>query len=256
MLNNCDCIVYFFISRFLLTTVIEIKINKMQWVPLKTYLLPSIAEEIKGVWAEYQGTSLFYNIIEIVDQVKEGNTDKIQDYVYLRASIKARIEEINEFYESNINDPKIHYLEKYKLYLQLHWRNEVFDLTSEDIQNYKGQKYAQSEKIKQKDYSDSKEHQDKRISSTPNEERKTKRNVRPPSFSGPDVEQEGFAARHSQAAQHQAIQNNERQKANKTPPKYSAKKPLEKKELIFRIKLTPEEYSMYLHEKSKKTLNS
>ena len=195
---------------------------------------------------------MLYNIIEIVDQIKEGNTDRIQDYVYLRSSIKARIEEIDEFYESNINDSKMHYLEKYKLYLQLHWRNEVFDLTSEDIQNYKGQKYAQSEKIRQKDYSDSRVHQDKRISSTPNEERKSKCNVWLPSFSGPDVGQEGFASRLSQVAQHQAIQSNEREKINKTPPKKSAKKPTEKKELIFRIKLTHEEYSMYLHEKSKR----
>ena len=225
----------------------------MQWVPLKTYLLPSIAEEIKGVWIEYQGKfNILQFIIEIVNQIKEGNTDKIQEYVYLRASIKARIEEINEFYESNINDPKIHYLEKYKLHLQLHWRNEVFDIAKDDIQSYKEQKYPQSENIRYKDYEEQRESIDVKTSGTPNEERKTKRNVRPPSFSGPDVGQEGFAARHSQAAQHQAIQNNERLKATKTPPKTVNKKPSDKKELIFRIKLTPEEYSMYLHEKSKR----
>mmetsp|Transcript_21278 Transcript_21278/g.23686 ORF Transcript_21278/g.23686 Transcript_21278/m.23686 type:complete len:83 (-) Transcript_21278:366-614(-) len=81
----------------------------MDWVPLKTYLMPSIANEIKSIHSTYQ---------ETVRAVERGERDKIPDYVFLRSSIKTRIEEMSEFYESHINDPKIHFLEKYRLKLK------------------------------------------------------------------------------------------------------------------------------------------
>mmetsp|Transcript_25245 Transcript_25245/g.25014 ORF Transcript_25245/g.25014 Transcript_25245/m.25014 type:complete len:83 (-) Transcript_25245:333-581(-) len=81
----------------------------MDWVPLKTYLMPSIANEIKSIYTQLKDT---------IQEIENGDADKVQDYVFLRSSIKTRIEEINEFYETHINDPKIHYLEKYRLKLK------------------------------------------------------------------------------------------------------------------------------------------
>ena len=74
------------------------------------------------------------------------------------------------------------------------------------------------------------------------------RSFRPPSFSGPDVNQDGFASRHSKEAKQQVDQENERARQMPKPEK----KQSEWTELTFRIKLTAEEYSLYLHEKAKR----
>ena len=76
------------------------------------------------------------------------------------------------------------------------------------------------------------------------------REFRPPSFSGPDVGQNGFASRHSVAAKGKAGLDFQKHKQKQNITKESKNK--EWKELIFKIKLTPEKYSHYLHEKSKR----
>ena len=85
----------------------------MDWVPLKTYLIPSIAAEIKSISLTYHD-----NVNNISRHNGNRENDTIQDYVLLRSSIKARIEEMSEFYENHINDPKIHFIEKYRLKLK------------------------------------------------------------------------------------------------------------------------------------------
>ncbi len=81
------------------------------------------------------------------------------------------------------------------------------------------------------------------------EEKDNGRSVRPPSFSGPDVSKDGFASKHSQAAKQQIAQDySSKEHTSSNAPKTNEGW----RELIFRIKLTPEEYSAYLHEKAKR----
>ncbi|CAI2380826.1 unnamed protein product [Moneuplotes crassus] len=191
----------------------------MDWVPLKTYLMPSIANEIKSIYTQLKDT---------IQEIENGDADKVQDYVFLRSSIKTRIEEINEFYETHINDPKIHYLEKYRLKLKqcLLLKCDPPPQSHRDEEaNFEGSEYKQP--------------------------KERARNARPPSFSGPDVSNEGFASKHSHTAQNQLAQEYNNSKERVAPQK-EAKPKGEWKELIFRIKLTPEEYSAYLHEKAKR----
>ena len=77
------------------------------------------------------------------------------------------------------------------------------------------------------------------------------RAFRPPSFSGPDVGQEGFSSRHAPPGKHKVSKESARVKTKAVQPEETKQKG-DWKELVFKIKLTPEEYSNYLHDKSKR----
>ena len=197
----------------------------------------------------------YIKVIDIVHQINRGNKEKIQDYVFLRATIKTRIEEMNEFYEANINDPKIHYLEKYKLklkqWLHLKWQSQAPAEFNTKAARRQEEAYSHSGRRGTYEYQKDEDLNEREELPDPVVDRKAKRALRPPSFSGPDVGQDGFASRHSQAAKSQITPEAKAERPMVTPPKEQKGKG-EWKELIFRIKLTPEEYSLYLHEKSKR----
>ena len=172
--------------------------------------------------------------------------------MFLRATIKTRIEEINEFYEANVNDPKIHFLEKYKMKLKqwLHSKLSPELLTNNNQRLYvQEQSYEGHKGISDYDHEDLNLRESENMSKHSVDDRKN-REFRPPSFSGPDVGHDGFASRHSHTAKGKVGADFQKHKLKTNIPKESKNK--EWKELIFRIKLTPEEYSRYLHEKSKR----
>ena len=44
--------------------------------------------------------------------------ENLRDYTLFRAQFKTRMQELSDFYEQNIDDPKVHFLEKLRLKLK------------------------------------------------------------------------------------------------------------------------------------------
>ena len=68
--------------------------------------------------------------MQIVEQIKDGDKTKIREYMYMRAAFKARIEELNDFYDKHSTEPQIHLFEKLRLRIKkaLHKKVEVGQL--------------------------------------------------------------------------------------------------------------------------------
>eukprot|EP01017_Pseudomicrothorax_dubius_P036457 TRINITY_DN5221_c0_g1_i1.p1 TRINITY_DN5221_c0_g1~~TRINITY_DN5221_c0_g1_i1.p1 ORF type:complete len:215 (+),score=34.77 TRINITY_DN5221_c0_g1_i1:36-680(+) len=79
------------------------------WMRLKLHLLPCISQEVDAVIREYLG---------LVEQLKGGQKDAYDKLLILQLSIKARIDEFDQFFEENFTDYRIAYFEKQKLRLR------------------------------------------------------------------------------------------------------------------------------------------
>ena len=104
----------------------------MKWLQLKLQMLPIIAVEINNAIAKY------IQLVEEIDEYSLQNPDKkstkvkqngnadhdeekyklMVTYSQHRASCKARMEELKQFYMENCDDEKIHFFEKLRLKLK------------------------------------------------------------------------------------------------------------------------------------------
>ena len=83
----------------------------MPWLVLKVSMCPIIAMEINNNISEYK---------ELVQEIQITSDDNLRlklltEYMHMRASFKARMEEMYHFYYANSDDEKIHYFENYRL---------------------------------------------------------------------------------------------------------------------------------------------
>ena len=110
----------------------------MKWLQLKLTMLPIVAQEINNIITEYKeivneiqqltDTSETPNINFEIDKFgRQTYTNNEKDkqrqnllieYAQLRAQIKARMEELQTFYDENCEDDKIHFFEKLRLKLK------------------------------------------------------------------------------------------------------------------------------------------
>ena len=84
------------------------------WLQLKLQFLPCIANEVRNKITDYNA------IVAKIDSSHDSDTwaDNLQEYSRMRAQIKARMEEMANFYDDNIDDEKIHFVEKLRLKLK------------------------------------------------------------------------------------------------------------------------------------------
>lgn len=85
------------------------------WLDVKGSNLPALDQENDKLIKQFR---------EIHAQIKAGEKWKIKQFTHLRALIQSRIEEIDTYYEDNLNDPLVHFAQKSKLKLKqaLHLR--------------------------------------------------------------------------------------------------------------------------------------
>lgn len=79
----------------------------MIWLKLKLHLIPSISQEVDTVCKNYESLLL-----------ESGNKEKLKELLLLQASIRGRIQEFDELYEKNYENPLIVHFEKQKLRLR------------------------------------------------------------------------------------------------------------------------------------------
>jgi hypothetical protein len=79
----------------------------MIWLKLKLHLIPSIAQEVDTVCKKYE---------QLLSE--SNNKEKLKELLLLQASIRGRIQEFDELYEKNYEDPLIVHFEKQKLRLR------------------------------------------------------------------------------------------------------------------------------------------
>ena len=86
----------------------------MSWLQLKLQMLPSISNEVRNRITE------FNNLIAEVNASQDSDrwAELLQQYSRLRAQIKARMEELSIFYDENVDDEKIQFVEKLRLKLK------------------------------------------------------------------------------------------------------------------------------------------
>ena len=86
------------------------------WLQLKLNMLPSIAAEIKSKINEYH--DLVNNIDESETTNANRNAELLQDYARLRAAMKARMEELAQFYDDNLDDEKAIFFENLRMHVK------------------------------------------------------------------------------------------------------------------------------------------
>lgn len=79
----------------------------MIWLKLKLHLIPSISQEVDTVCKTYEQLLL-----------ESSNKEKLKELLLLQASIRGRIQEFDELYEKNYENPLIVHFEKQKLRLR------------------------------------------------------------------------------------------------------------------------------------------
>jgi hypothetical protein len=83
------------------------------WLQVKPMMLPSISNEIRNKISE------FHALVEEVDAAEETDHNRwaelLQDYSRLRSTMKARMLELQLFYEENLDDEKIIFFEQLRL---------------------------------------------------------------------------------------------------------------------------------------------
>jgi len=79
------------------------------WLRLKLDLLPCISQEADKAANDYNS---------LIERFRRGDKEVIQDILLLQASIRARIDEFDRFYEQNFSDPRIAYFERTKMKLR------------------------------------------------------------------------------------------------------------------------------------------
>ena len=97
-------------------------------------MLPSISNEVANKIKQ------FYSLIEQIDSVSEKgeiNETLLHEYSKLRAQMKARMDELGLYYSDNVDDERIHFVEKLRLKIKkaLHNRpgKKIADCDLEDM---------------------------------------------------------------------------------------------------------------------------
>jgi len=81
----------------------------MLWLRLKLSLLPCISEEVNRVSELYQ---------MLLEEAQTGDKNLVKELNLLQASIRGRIQELEEFYEHNFEDHRVGFFEKQRLRLR------------------------------------------------------------------------------------------------------------------------------------------
>ena len=79
----------------------------MIWLRLKLHMIPSIAQEVDAVSIKYEKLL-----------VEASNKEKFKELLLLQASIRGRIQEFEDLFEKNYENPLIVHFEKQKLRLR------------------------------------------------------------------------------------------------------------------------------------------
>ena len=99
----------------------------MKWVELKNYLAPTFMKEIDHVCEIFISKLkininfiIFFSLIELIKELQKDryNDENIEAYLDLRESIEDRIEEIENFYEINFDQPYAQHFEKGRIKLK------------------------------------------------------------------------------------------------------------------------------------------
>ena len=117
----------------------------MKWVELKNYLAPTFSKEVDVVCERYISKYLFYIYIHLfiinnIDLIKELQRDRyndeyIESFLELRESIEDRIEEIENFYEMNFDQPYVQHFEKGRIKLKKLLMFEPFSINEIQVNN-------------------------------------------------------------------------------------------------------------------------
>mmetsp|Transcript_15778 Transcript_15778/g.28824 ORF Transcript_15778/g.28824 Transcript_15778/m.28824 type:complete len:170 (-) Transcript_15778:309-818(-) len=81
----------------------------MLWLKLKLHMIPCISEEVTRV-CELYGL--------LLEEASQGDRSKLKELILLQASIRGRIQELEDFFEQNFKDPRIQHFEKQRLRLR------------------------------------------------------------------------------------------------------------------------------------------
>jgi hypothetical protein len=81
----------------------------MLWLKLKLHMIPCISEEVTRVCELYELLS---------EEASQGDRSKLKELILLQASIRGRIQELEDFFEANFKDPRIQHFEKQRLRLR------------------------------------------------------------------------------------------------------------------------------------------
>ena len=89
----------------------------MKWISLKMHMLPIIFQEIDFV------TEKYITILNYLRKEKEESDEKKiekekKEFIELREEITKRINELEDFYEENIEDIRVNNIEKARLRLK------------------------------------------------------------------------------------------------------------------------------------------
>lgn len=72
-------------------------------------MIPCISEEVTRVCELYE---------LLLEEASAGHRNKLKELVLLQASIRGRIQELEDFFEANFKDPRIQHFEKQRLRLR------------------------------------------------------------------------------------------------------------------------------------------
>ena len=131
----------------------------MKWVELKNYLAPTFMKEIDHVCEIFISKLkinikfiIFFSLIDLIKELQKDryNDENIEAYLDLRESIEDRIEEIENFYEINFDQPYAQHFEKGRIKLKKLLMFEPFDIN--EIQINKGGGYNYYNTIKSNVY--------------------------------------------------------------------------------------------------------
>ena len=106
----------------------------MSWLQLKLQMLPCISNEIQT------NIKRFNTLVDQIDNEShlpesQRNAKLLQEYSRLRASMKARMEELAIFYNENLDDDKINFFEKLRLKIKKALFNRPGKQEFQDMQN-------------------------------------------------------------------------------------------------------------------------
>ena len=240
----------------------------MKWISLKMNMIPLIFQEIDNV------TEKYINLLNSIRKINENDNNKFEyennlnEFNELRESITKRINELEDFYENNIEDIRVNNFEKARLRLKKllmydieiinRIENENYDDDDENIssneknkndkkkideakkRNFQYSNYLKNEKkIKnEKDKNDNKLNiQNKKINYSDNNKFVYVKNNKDKIFDNNDFYN---------------FNNNFNNKLNASDKSLEMIDFSKLKEIIFKIKLNPTEYKTLMKEKNKK----
>ena len=240
----------------------------MKWISLKMNMIPLIFQEIDNV------TEKYINLLNSIRKINENDNNKFEyennlnEFNELRESITKRINELEDFYENNIEDIRVNNFEKARLRLKKllmydieiinRIENENYDDDDENIssneknkndkkkideakkRNFQYSNYLKNEKkIKnEKDKNDNKLNiPNKKINYSDNNKFVYVKNNKDKIFDNNDFYN---------------FNNNFNNKLNASDKSLEMIDFSKLKEIIFKIKLNPSEYKTLMKEKNKK----